>query len=178
MDFSQGIVHGTTLTLLNAARKHLPGPSGEDGVLAGRLFISSGLGGMSGAQGKAAVIAGSVGVIAEVSKEALDKRHRQGWLTEVSDSLDEVLDKVRSHLQARKGVAIGYHGNVVDLWERLAEEDLHVDLGSDQTSCHNPFNGGYYPVGLSYAEARKMMAEEPDQFKEAVQESLRRQVTF
>uniref|UniRef100_A0A2K5XI15 Urocanate hydratase n=1 Tax=Mandrillus leucophaeus TaxID=9568 RepID=A0A2K5XI15_MANLE len=233
----QGIVHGTVLTVLNAARRYL---GIED--LAGKVFVTSGLGGMSGAQAKAAVIVGCIGVIAEVDKAALEKRHKQGWLMEVTDSLDRCIQRLRvlqlglqqapgwaglpaalglcvlSYLvdlaplgegrcpapwgfsrplpgapvlllcpsrEARKrkeALSLGYHGNVVALWERLVHEldttgECLVDLGSDQTSCHNPFNGGYYPVQLSFTEAQSLMASNPAVFKDLVQESLRRQVS-
>ncbi|XP_027957631.1 urocanate hydratase isoform X1 [Eumetopias jubatus] len=239
----QGIVHGTVLTVLNAGRRYL-------GVkdLSGKVFVTSGLGGMSGAQAKAAVIVGCIGVIAEVDKAALMKRHEQGWLMEVTDSLDHCIERLRysqiflteglkqpvgfstlltalglyafscflflalgregrigstgislprvvcngpsalllcPSREARKRkevLSLGYHGNVVDLWERLVHEldttgELLVDLGSDQTSCHNPFNGGYYPVQLGFAEAQSLMASDPAAFKDLVQESLRRQVS-
>ncbi|XP_050412129.1 urocanate hydratase isoform X1 [Patella vulgata] len=173
----QGIVHGTTLTLLNAARKHL-----DTGDLSGKIFVTSGLGGMSGAQAKAAVIAGCIGVIAEVSEEAIYKRYNQGWLLQVTASLDVCITMIRQAKQNKTTTSIGYHGNVVDLWERLADEfdstgDLLVDLGSDQTSCHNPFLGGYYPVQLTYKQARVVMSENPTIFKNLVQESLRRHVS-
>uniref|UniRef100_A0A1I8I9S7 urocanate hydratase n=1 Tax=Macrostomum lignano TaxID=282301 RepID=A0A1I8I9S7_9PLAT len=183
----QGIVHGTTLTLLNAGRRMLSTTGGgqaansDSSLLAGRVFVSSGLGGMSGAQAKAAAICGCVGVIAEVSEEALAKRHRQGWLDERSDSLDDLIERIKRHRAAGKGVSIGYRGNVVDVWERLVEVHVTtgeclVDLGSDQTSCHNPFLGGYYPVGVEYEEARRMMDSQPDQFRLLVEASLRRQI--
>uniref|UniRef100_A0A6I8N6N1 urocanate hydratase n=1 Tax=Ornithorhynchus anatinus TaxID=9258 RepID=A0A6I8N6N1_ORNAN len=172
----QGIVHGTVLTMLNAGRRYL-------GVenLAGKVFVTSGLGGMSGAQAKAAVIAGCVGVIAEVDKAALVKRHQQGWLMEITDNLDHCITRLREARKKKISLSLGYHGNVVDLWERLVFEldttgDLLVDLGSDQTSCHNPFNGGYYPVQLSFQEANELMATNPAKFRDLVQESLRRQV--
>ncbi|PVD24210.1 hypothetical protein C0Q70_14680 [Pomacea canaliculata] len=174
----QGIVHGTTLTILNAARKHL-----HTDNLAGKVFVTSGLGGMSGAQAKAAVICGCVGVVAEasVSGEALEKRHSQGWLLEVTNNLDTLMARIRQARKENNATSIGYHGNVVDLWERLVEEydrtgDLLVDMGSDQTSCHNPFMGGYYPVQLTYEESRCEMHEDPVRFKNLVQESLRRHV--
>ncbi|BFZ08472.1 hypothetical protein BsWGS_11511 [Bradybaena similaris] len=172
----QGIVHGTMLTILNAARKHF-GTSD----LAGKVFVSSGLGGMSGAQAKAAVISGCIGVIAEVSKEALLKRHKQGWVMEVVDDLDNLVALLRNARRRKRAVSIGYHGNVVNVWERLVTEyeskgDLLVDLGSDQTSCHNPFHGGYYPVQLNYQQSRDMMHQDPGRFKILVQESLCRQV--
>nr|XP_020737028.1 urocanate hydratase isoform X5 [Odocoileus virginianus texanus] len=173
----QGIVHGTVLTVLNAGRRYL---GLQD--LAGKVFVTSGLGGMSGAQAKAAVIVGCIGVIAEVDGAALMKRHRQGWLMEVTDSLDHCIERLREARKTKEVLSLGYHGNVVDLWERLVHEldttgELLVDLGSDQTSCHSPFNGGYYPVQLSFAEARSLMASDPTAFKGLVQESLRRHVS-
>ncbi|XP_006895225.1 PREDICTED: urocanate hydratase [Elephantulus edwardii] len=173
----QGIVHGTVLTLLNAGRRYL---GVED--LTGKVFVTSGLGGMSGAQAKAAVIVGCIGVIAEVDKAALLKRHKQGWLMEVTDSLDHCIQRLREARRQKEVLSLGYHGNVVDLWERLVHEldatgELLVDLGSDQTSCHNPFNGGYYPVQLGFSEAQSLMASNPSAFKDLVQESLRRQVS-
>jgi len=170
----QGIVHGTTITLLNAGRKYL-GTTGSEG-LAGKVFVSSGLGGMSGAQGKAAVIAGAVGVIAEVDPHALRKRLDRGWLDEAETDLDRVLGRLEKARQARRAVSIGYLGNVVDLWERLAAAGVAVDLGSDQTSLHNPFAGGYYPVGLAFDEANQRMVEDPAGFRESVRASLRRHV--
>ncbi|NIM01321.1 MAG: urocanate hydratase [Acidobacteria bacterium] len=170
----QGIVHGTTITLLNAGRKYL-NATGDD-PLAGKLFVTSGLGGMSGAQAKAAVIAGAVGVIAEINPKALHKRHEQGWLQEVATDLDAVLDRVKRARKERTPLSLGYLGNVVDLWERLAAEGVQVELGSDQTSLHNPYAGGYYPAGLSYDESNRLMREDPPRFKDEVQASLRRQV--
>ncbi|XP_044532027.1 urocanate hydratase [Gracilinanus agilis] len=172
----QGIVHGTVLTVLNAGRRYL---GVED--LSGKVFVTSGLGGMSGAQAKASVIAGCVGVIAEVDKAALLKRHQQGWLMEVTDSLDHCIKRLREARKKKMPLSLGYHGNVVDLWERLVYEldttgELLVDLGSDQTSCHNPFNGGYYPVQLSFQEANQLMAKEPAKFRDLVKESLKRHV--
>ena len=170
----QGIVHGTTITLLNAGRKYL-GTASAAG-LSGKLFVTSGLGGMSGAQPKAAVIAGAIGVVAEVDERALRKRHDQGWLMEVETDLDRLLARVERARGAGEAVSIGYLGNVVDLWERLAAAEVAVELGSDQTSLHNPFGGGYYPVGLGVDEARRMMAADPAGFRERVRDSLRRQV--
>ncbi len=167
----QGIVHGTTITLLNAGRKYL-----GSGDLAGKLFVSSGLGGMSGAQAKAAVIAGAIGVVAEVNPAALHKRHAQGWVQEVETDLDRVLMRIERARRDREPLSLGVLGNVVDLWERLVEAGVEVDLGSDQTSLHNPWNGGYYPVGLSLEEARREMREDPECFRERVRASLRRQV--
>jgi urocanate hydratase len=170
----QGIVHGTTITLLNAARLYL-GATGDD-VLAGRVFVTSGLGGMSGAQAKAAVIAGAICVIAEVNPAALHKRHAQGWVQEVATDLDDVLRRVEVARRRKEPLSLAYLGNVVDLWERLATADVPVELGSDQTSLHNPFGGGYYPAGLSFEEARAAMSGDPEGFKERVYGSLRRQV--
>jgi len=170
---SQGIVHGTTITLLNACRKFL-GTSD----MSGKVFLTAGLGGMSGAQPKAGDICGCITVVAEVSREALEKRHKQGWVKEISEDPKEVVQKVKQYKAEKKNTSIAYLGNVVDLWEAFADEEEHiVDLGSDQTSCHNPFNGGYYPCQLSFEEANKMMAEDSTKFKELVQESLRRQVS-
>ena len=165
----QGIVHGTTITVMNAARK-------QGGSPAGKLFVTAGLGGMSGAQPKAGNIAGVVSVTAEINPKAAQKRFDQGWVDELHTNLDELIPRIRQAVAAKKPVSLAYVGNVVDLWERLAEEDLHVDLGSDQTSLHNPWAGGYYPVGYSLDESKKMMAEDPARFKEAVQASLRRHV--
>lgn len=169
----QGIVHGTTITVLNAARKRF---TAERPDQRGMLFVTAGLGGMSGAQPKAGNIAGVVSVTAEINPKAVEKRKAQGWVDEVYTSLDELLPRMRRAMEAGETVSLAYQGNVVDLWERLADEEVAVDLGSDQTSLHNPWAGGYYPVGMSYEEARRMMAEEPARFREAVQESLRRQV--
>ena len=168
----QGIVHGTTITVLNASRKYL---GKED--MSGTVFVSAGLGGMSGAQAKAALICGAVGVIAEVDFAALRKRHAQGWVQEIVTDMDALVARIRSAREEKKPLSIGFWGNVVDVWERLAEEEeLLVDLGSDQTSCHNPFNGGYYPAGVSFDDAKTMMADEPEAFKAKVQASLRRHI--
>jgi len=168
----QGIVHGTTITVMNAARRK----RGSDDI-AGMLFVTAGLGGMSGAQPKAGDIAGVVSITAEINPKAVEKRHAQGWVDEVYTELDPLLERARRAMKAREAVSLAYQGNVVDLWERLAQEkDINVDLGSDQTSLHNPWAGGYYPVGMTLEESNRMMAEEPDRFREAVQESLRRQV--
>lgn len=164
----QGIVHGTTITVLNAARK-----VGGDNM---KLFVTAGLGGMSGAQPKAGNIAGVVSVTAEINPLAARKRYEQGWVDELHESLDELIPAVRKAVEDKRVVSMAYVGNVVDLWERLAAENIKVDLGSDQTSLHNPWAGGYYPVGYSLEESNRMMAEEPEKFKNAVQESLRRQV--
>ena len=171
----QGIVHGTTITVLNAARKQLVQQPGRDSI-AGMLFVSSGLGGMSGAQPKAGNIAGVVSVVAEINPLAAVKRHEQGWVDELHYTLDELIPAIRTAVAERRTVSMAYVGNVVDLWERLADEDIHVDLGSDQTSLHNPWAGGYYPVGLSLAESKRMMADDPNAFRECVRASLRRQV--
>ena len=172
----QGIVHGTTITVMNAARKQLKakGLNGDD--RGGILFVTAGLGGMSGAQPKAGNIAGVVSVTAEINPKAANKRFEQGWVDELHSSLDELIPRIREAVVAKKPVSLAYVGNIVDLWERLADEDIHVDLGSDQTSLHNPWAGGYYPVGYSLEQSKKMMADEPERFKEAVQASLRRQV--
>ncbi len=168
----QGIVHGTTLTVLNAFRKYH-----HTDDTAGKLFVTAGLGGMSGAQPKAGVITGCVTVVAEVDKRALMKRLDQGWVMEWSADLDELMTMIRQARVDRRAVSIAYHGNIVDLWERLAVEDIPVELGSDQTSLHNPFQGGYYPVGMTLDESNAMMVEDPPAFKEAVNASLRRHVT-
>ena len=169
----QGIVHGTAITVLNAARrKFAPGQTDAKGM----LFVSSGLGGMSGAQPKAGNIAGVVSVVAEINPKAAYKRYEQGWVDELHDQLDELIPAIRKAVSERRVVSMAYVGNVVDLWERLANEDIKVDLGSDQTSLHNPWAGGYYPVGLTLEESKQMMAEQPEAFKEKVRESLRRQV--
>jgi len=168
----QGIVHGTTITVLNAARKVF----GKEKDHKMPLFVSSGLGGMSGAQPKAGNIAGVVSVVAEINPHAAEKRHAQGWVDELHDNLDELISAVKKAVEERRVVSMAYVGNVVDLWERLAKDNVQVDLGSDQTSLHNPYAGGYYPVGMSLEESNKMMAEDPDTFKERVFDSLRRQV--
>ncbi len=168
----QGIVHGTTITVLNAARKRFTAGRSDT---RGMLFVSSGLGGMSGAQPKAGNISGVVSVIAEINPKAARKRHEQGWIDELHESLDELIPRIRRAVSDKEVVSLAYVGNVVDLWERLAEEGIDVDLGSDQTSLHNPWAGGYYPAGLSYEEANRMMAEEPERFRGCVQASLRRQ---
>ncbi|EGG22531.1 urocanate hydratase [Cavenderia fasciculata] len=163
----QGIVHGTTITLLNAGRKYLSIES-----LAGKLFITSGLGGMSGAQAKAAVICGAIGVVAEVSLDAVTKRHKQGWVMEVYSDLDELINRIKLAKIEKKPLSIAYHGNVVDLWEKLAQSDVDVELGSDQTSLHNPFNGGYYPVDITFEQSNEMMVKNPTEFKLLVEKSL------
>ncbi|WP_298154382.1 urocanate hydratase [Flavobacterium sp.] len=166
----QGIVHGTTITVLNAGRKIAK--AGES--LAGKLFVTSGLGGMSGAQPKAGNIAGCITVCAEVNPKAVETRHSQGWVDEVVTDLNELVTRVNAARSAKEVVSIAFLGNIVDVWEKFDAENLHIDLGSDQTSLHNPWAGGYYPAGLDFEEAKKMMAENPDLFKEKVQESLRR----
>ncbi len=167
----QGIVHGTTITVMNAARKRLAAGQTD---LRGMLFVSSGLGGMSGAQPKAGNISGVVSIVAEINIKAAEKRHAQGWVDEMYSSLDELIPRVKRACEQKEVVSFAYVGNVVDLWERLADEDIRVDLGSDQTSLHNPWAGGYYPVGLSYEESNRMMAEQPEEFHERVRASLRR----
>ncbi len=170
----QGIVHGTTITVMNAARMRLK--AGETDIH-GMLFVSSGLGGMSGAQPKAGNISGVVSVVAEINPKVVKKRFDQGWVDEIHTDLDKLIVRVREAQAKKEAVSFAYQGNVVDLWEKLAEQNVAVDLGSDQTSLHNPWAGGYYPVGYSYEESNRMMAERPEEFKKAVQESLRRQVT-
>ena len=170
----QGIVHGTTITVMNAARMRLK--AGETDIH-GMLFVSSGLGGMSGAQPKAGNISGVVSVVAEINPKVVKKRFDQGWVDEIHTDLDKLIARVREAQAKKEAVSFAYQGNVVDLWEKLAEQNVAVDLGSDQTSLHNPWAGGYYPVGYSYEESNCMMAERPEEFKKAVQESLRRQVT-
>ncbi|MBO4582188.1 MAG: urocanate hydratase [Bacteroidales bacterium] len=165
----QGIVHGTTITVLNAARK-------IGGGTAGKLFITAGLGGMSGAQPKAGNIAGVVSITAEINPSATQKRFQQGWVDEIYEDLDALFAKVNEMRAKKQAHSFAYQGNVVDLWEYCVKHDIKVDLGSDQTSLHNPWAGGYYPVGVSFEDAKTMMAENPAAFKAKVQESLRRQV--
>ena len=166
----QGIVHGTTITVLNAARmKSTGGPEGK-------LFVTAGLGGMSGAQPKAGNIAGVVSITAEINAKAAYKRHEQGWVDEITTSADQAIDMALEFQAAKRARSIAYLGNIVDLWERMVARDIHVDLGSDQTSLHNPWGGGYYPQGLSYDEANTMMAEDPTTFKQRIQETLKRHV--
>ena len=166
----QGIVHGTTITVMNAARLH------STGGTTGKIFVTSGLGGMSGAQPKAAVIAGMVCVVAEVNPKAVEVRHSQGWVDEIYIDLDKLIERMIKARENKEAVSLAYQGNVIDLWEKLAEENIQIELGSDQTSLHNPFAGGYYPAGLSFEESNRMMAEQPDLFHEKVYESLRRHV--
>jgi urocanate hydratase len=168
----QGIVHGTTITVLNAGRKVEKSNEG----LAGKLFVTSGLGGMSGAQPKAAVIAGAIGVVAEINPKAVYTRFSQGWVDEVYNDLDKIIERIRQAKIEKKAVSIAYQGNIVDLWEKLADSTIEVEMGSDQTSLHNPWAGGYYPAGLTFEESKLMMAHEPEKFKVKVQESLRRHV--
>lgn len=171
----QGIVHGTTITVLNAARMQMKKEPGRKDIH-GMLFVSSGLGGMSGAQPKAGNIAGVVSVVAEINPKAAQKRYDQGWVDELHSDLNELIPAIRKAVEECKTVSMAYVGNVVDLWERLAEENIKVDLGSDQTSLHNPWAGGYYPVDMTFEESKQMMAENPELFRERVQASLRRQV--
>ncbi|UUC45681.1 urocanate hydratase [Flavobacterium cerinum] len=166
----QGIVHGTTITVLNAGRKIAK--NGED--LSGKLFVTSGLGGMSGAQPKAGNIAGCITICAEVNPKITHIRHSQGWINEVIENIDELIVRVRKAQQNKEVVSIAYLGNVVDIWERFAEENLYIDLGSDQTSLHNPWAGGYYPADIAFEAANEMMANDPELFKQKVQETLRR----
>eukprot|EP01133_Synstelium_polycarpum_P010212 gene10212-11898_t len=168
----QGIVHGTTITLLNAGRKYL---QTED--LSGKLYVTSGLGGMSGAQAKAAVICGAIGIVAEVDGNAVTKRHAQGWVMEVFSDLDLLLARVKLAKEEKKPLSIAYHGNVVTLWEKLVESNIHVELGSDQTSLHNPYNGGYYPADLTLEQSNEMMVKDPANFKLAIERSLVRHAT-
>ena len=163
----QGIVHGTTITVLNAFRKINKEPKGG-------LFVTSGLGGMSGAQPKAGNIAGCITVCAEVNPKITKIRHDQKWVNEIYENLDELVERVKKAQQNKETVSLAYLGNIVDVWEKFDEENLRIDIGSDQTSLHNPWAGGYYPVGISFEESNKMMAENPELFKEKVQETLRR----
>lgn len=169
----QGIVHGTTITVLNAGRRR---SKAADHSLGGMLFVTAGLGGMSGAQPKAGNIAGVVSITAEINPAAVAKRHEQGWVDEVFTDLSALLERVKEARAKRQAVSFAYLGNIVDLWEFLAENDVQVDLGSDQTSLHNPYAGGYYPAGLTFEESKAMMADDPERFAEAVHESLRRHV--
>ena len=168
----QGIVHGTTITVLNAGRKIAK--NGED--LAGKLFVTAGLGGMSGAQPKAGNIAGCISVTAEINPKATQVRHEQGWVDEVIDDLDKLVERIQQAKANKEVVSIAFQGNIVDVWEHFVKVGMHVDLGSDQTSLHNPWAGGYYPAGIDFETANRMMAEEPEAFKAAVQDSLRRHV--
>ncbi|RME97220.1 MAG: urocanate hydratase, partial [Bacteroidetes bacterium] len=167
----QGIVHGTTITVMNAFRRVLK--AGES--VAGKIFLTAGLGGMSGAQPKAGNIAGCITVCAEVNPKAVYKRYEQGWVDEVVDSLDALVVRLRTAQAREEVVSIAYLGNVVELWERLLVDNIFVHLGSDQTSLHNPWSGGYYPAGLTYEAANELLRDEPERFRELVQDSLRRQ---
>ena len=171
----QGIVHGTTITLMNAAR--LKFGLSSDSNLGGMRFVTSGLGGMSGAQAKAAVIAGASCIVAESNPVAAKKRHEQGWVDHLSYDVDEAIDIMIDASEKKNGCSVGYVGNIVDLWERLVEREVYVHLGSDQTSLHNPYQGGYFPAGLRFEDAQRLMHEEPSKFKELVQDSLRRHVS-
>ncbi|MDC0204707.1 urocanate hydratase [Flavobacteriales bacterium] len=164
----QGIVHGTTITILNAARKI----DSEAKDLSGKIFVTSGLGGMSGAQPKAGVIAKGVCIVAEVNSQATYKRHKQGWVDEIFTDLDKLLDRAISARKNKEAVSLAYDGNIVDLWERIVERNIHIDIGSDQTSLHNPWAGGYYPLEMDYAQANKMMVNNPNAFKKEVQKTL------
>jgi len=170
----QGIVHGTTITVLNAGRKIAKQNEG----LAGKIFVTSGLGGMSGAQPKAGNIAGCISIVAEINPKAVETRYSQGWIDEVIDDLDRLVSRVQQAKDSGEVVSIAYLGNIVDLWEKFYNENIYIDLGSDQTSLHNPWSGGYYPAGLSFKEAKKLMSEEPEAFRKHVQTSLRKQVNF
>lgn len=169
----QGIVHGTNITILNAGRKISKAGEG----LAGKLFVTSGLGGMSGAQPKAGNIAGCITVVAEVNPKAAEKRHAQGWVDEILTDMDALISRVKIAKLNKEVVSLAYQGNIVDVWERFDEENIFIDLGSDQTSLHNPWAGGYYPVGLSYEESNDLMAKHPDKFKVQVKETLKRHAT-
>ena len=166
----QGIVHGTTITILNAARRR------AEGDIRGKIFVTSGLGGMSGAQAKASVIAGAIGVVAEVNPWAVHKRHSQGWVDEVYTDLDLLIKRMLEARSKKQAVSLAYQGNIVDLWEKLVEKNIKIEMGSDQTSLHNPWAGGYYPAGLSMEESNALMVRDPLKFREEVQRSLRRQI--
>jgi len=169
----QGIVHGTNITILNAGRKI--SKKGEG--LAGKIFVTSGLGGMSGAQPKAGNIAGCITVIAEVNEKATQKRHSQGWVDEVTSDLDKLCSRVNEAKRKKEVVSIAYQGNIVEVWEKFLKENIYVDLGSDQTSLHNPWAGGYYPADQTFEQSNRLLAENPDEFKRKVQHSLKRQAT-
>ena len=168
----QGIVHGTTITLLNAARMHLNLPPEKD--LSGVTFVTSGLGGMSGAQAKAAVISGAACIVAEMNEHAAVKRYQQGWLTHISNDVDESIDLMVNAASNNKAISVGHIGNIVELWERIVERNVNVDLGSDQTSLHNPYQGGYFPADYTYEESTAMMSNAPEKFKQEIQKTLRR----
>ncbi|MDH3697166.1 MAG: urocanate hydratase, partial [Flavobacteriaceae bacterium] len=167
----QGIVHGTTITVLNAFRKVL----GNNSSPKGKVFLTSGLGGMSGAQPKAGNIVGCITICAEVNPEAARKRYDQGWVDELIESMDALVNRTKEAIQNKESVSLAYVGNIVDVWERFAADNIRISLGSDQTSLHNPWAGGYYPVGVSFEEANKLMVDDPTSFKQKVKESLRRQ---
>ena len=164
----QGIVHGTTITVLNAARKI--DPKAKD--LSGKIFVTSGLGGMSGAQPKAGVIAKGVCIVAEINPKATYKRHNQGWVDLVYTDLDKLLDRAVLARDKKEAISIAYNGNIVELWEKIVERNIHIEIGSDQTSLHNPWAGGYYPLGISYEDSNKMMVEKPEKFKQEVIKTL------
>ncbi|MBC7475575.1 MAG: urocanate hydratase [Candidatus Sericytochromatia bacterium] len=168
----QGIVHGTVITVLNAARLHLKSENG----LKGKLFVTSGLGGMSGAQAKAGVITGAVTVVAEINPKVVQVRHSQGWVNEVYTDLDKLMLRIKQAKENQEAVSLAYQGNIVDLWEKFNETDIKIDLGSDQTSLHNPWAGGYYPAGLSYEEANQLMSDNPEKFKELIKSTLVRHI--
>ena len=168
----QGIVHGTTITLLNACRK-----IDNDGP-GGKLFVTAGLGGMSGAQPKAGNIAGVISVTAEINPKASFKRHEQGWVDEIISDLDELCNRVKAAKKNKEVVSIAYNGNIIDVWEKFHSEDIFIDLGSDQTSLHNPWAGGYYPTGISFDQANDMMRKNPEKFKEKVKDSLIKHAGF
>jgi len=168
----QGIVHGTTITLMNAFRKIL-----EQGQKpSGKIFLTSGLGGMSGAQPKAGNIVGCITICAEVNPKAAKKRHEQGWVDELIDSIEDLIERVKKAQEKEEVISIAFIGNVVEVWERFYEEDLFIHVGSDQSSLHIPWTGGYYPIGTSYEESNRLIREQPDLFKEKVQISLRRHI--
>jgi urocanate hydratase len=169
----QGIVHGTYITLLNAGRLYLDIPEDQD--LAGVLYVSSGLGGMSGAQAKAVEISGGIGVIAEVDKSRIETRSEQNWLSLWSDDLDQVFEWVDEHRKSKKAVSIGYHGNIVDVWQYVVDNGIEVELASDQTSCHAAYEGGYTPQGVSFEEGREILKNDREKFKKLVDASLRKQ---
>ena len=173
----QGIVHGTTITVLNALRRLAHNSSSKDSGTGGKVFVTAGLGGMSGAQGKASVIAGAIGVISEVNPKAIETRHSQGWVDEVFVDLNKLIERIEKARAGKEAISLAYQGNIVDLWEKFAAENIKVELGSDQTSLHNPWAGGYYPAGISFEDAKKMMAENPEQFKTEVKKTLVRHAT-
>ena len=169
----QGIVHGTYITLLNAGRLYLGIPQDKD--IAGKVFLTSGLGGMSGAQAKAVEIAGGIGIIAEVDMSRIDTRYEQGWLSKWSDDLDEIFDWIQEYRKSGKSISIGYYGNVVDLWEYVVKNEIPIELASDQTSCHAVYEGGYTPQGISFEEGRNLLKTDRKSFNKLVDKSLRRQ---